>query len=292
VNQWRKGIARWTCGRTLYLSVPFTWLLDDARRLAEAHSGKVVAGGPAVKLMGAPWASETPDECPFDVLAMHNPCATFTTRGCPNRCAFCAVPRIEGDFRELPTWKPAPVVCDNNLLACSKAHFERVIDSLRPFPAVDFNQGLEAARLTDYHLDRLGSVRVSKFRFSFDLPSDEKPVRHAIAKLVGRRVSPRRIMVYVLIGFGEGPQEALWRLREVSAMGVRPFPMRYVPLDAKRRVPAIPDGWTRDEMRKMVYYWSRLRWVEQIPYEHFVYPKPQRLPLFDQAPEALPCATT
>jgi hypothetical protein len=88
VNQWRKGIARWTCGRTLYLSVPFTWLLDDARRLAEAHSGKVVAGGPAVKLMGAPWASETPDECPFDVLAMHNPCATFTTRGCPNRCGF------------------------------------------------------------------------------------------------------------------------------------------------------------------------------------------------------------
>ena len=30
MNTWRKHIAEWTIGDTLYLSVPFTWLLDEA----------------------------------------------------------------------------------------------------------------------------------------------------------------------------------------------------------------------------------------------------------------------
>ena len=60
VNQWRKGIASWKVGSVLYLSIPFTWLLPRAEEIAIAHNGKVIAGGPAVKIMGAPWA-ETPD---------------------------------------------------------------------------------------------------------------------------------------------------------------------------------------------------------------------------------------
>ncbi len=30
MNQWKKGIATWTVGKTLYISVPFTWLVDEA----------------------------------------------------------------------------------------------------------------------------------------------------------------------------------------------------------------------------------------------------------------------
>ena len=37
MNQWRKDIASWKCGKTLYLSVPFTWLLPRAEQLAGAH---------------------------------------------------------------------------------------------------------------------------------------------------------------------------------------------------------------------------------------------------------------
>jgi len=71
MNQWRKGIASWKVGKTLYLSVPFTWLMGEAESMAKAHKGKVVAGGPAVKLMGAPWA-DTPNIVPFDTLAFHS----------------------------------------------------------------------------------------------------------------------------------------------------------------------------------------------------------------------------
>lgn len=28
--QWRKGIASWQCKDTLYISVPFTWLMPEA----------------------------------------------------------------------------------------------------------------------------------------------------------------------------------------------------------------------------------------------------------------------
>lgn len=153
MNQWRKGIVKWEVGKTLYMSIPFSWLLKDAELVAQSHKGRVCVGGPAVKLAGGISWAETPDTVPYDVLSMHNPLATFTTRGCPNSCSFCAVPKIEGDFRELDTWKPNPVICDNNLLAATNHHFRRVIESLKQFPSCDFNQGLDARLFKSFHAD-------------------------------------------------------------------------------------------------------------------------------------------
>lgn len=278
MNQWRKGIASWKCGDTLYLSVPFTWLLEEAKAMADGHKGSVVAGGPAVRLMGAPWA-DTPDECRFDTLSMHNPCATFTTRGCTNRCKFCAVTRLEGDFRELPTWKPAPLICDNNLLACSKTHFEKVIESLMPFPACDFNQGLEARRFTRWHADQIARLPNPKVRFAFDHVNDERPLREAIA--TSRNAGLTNLGVYVLIGFNDSPSDALYRLEAVQKLGIRPTPMRYQPLDATKKNAFVLDGWTEYELGRMTRYFSRLRYLEHIPYADYW---PVEDGLFDTAP--------
>jgi len=267
VNQWRKGIAAWKCGGTLYLSVPFTWMLAEAEKLAKAHSGKVVAGGPAVQLCGAPWADETPASCPFDVLAMHNPCATFTTRGCPNRCGFCAVPKIEGDFRELPTWKPAPVICDNNLLTASRAHFVRVIESLLPFPACDFNQGLDARQFTSWHAGQIARLKKPMVRFAFDHVAMEGKVKDAID--TARTAGLRDFGVYVLVGFNDTPDDALYRLTKVREWNIRPNPMRFQPLDATEKDAHVAPGWTDYELRRMTRYHSRLRWLEHIPYADF-----------------------
>lgn len=94
---WYKDIAEWRIGGTFYLSVPFTWLLPKALKLAREHKGPVQAGGPAVQLMPnyLSDAAKVNQPCPVEPLIFHNPLATFTSRGCPNNCGLCAVPRLE-----------------------------------------------------------------------------------------------------------------------------------------------------------------------------------------------------
>ena len=288
MNQWRKGIASWRCGKTLYLSVPFTWDLSEAEAMARKYKGPVVAGGPAVSLRRETidWA-ETPESCPFDTLAMHNPCATFTTRGCPNRCAFCAVPKIEGEFRELPTLKPAPMVCDNNILASSVKHFERVIDSLREFPYVDFNQGLDCHlfRKKAGHRDMLRNLRGAKLRFAFDNWAQESDCHWAVTWALERHF---KAGVYVLIGFDDTPEDARARLELVRGWGALPNPMRYQPLDATEKNAYVAPGWTDRELRRMSRYYSRLSWLGHVPYEDYVHDESDKpMPLFDE--RSKPC---
>jgi len=268
MNQWRKDTASWKCGDTLYLSVPFTWLLDDARKLAEKHKGKVVAGGTAVALLGASWA-ETPITCPFDTLSIHNPCATYTTRGCPNKCEFCAVPKIEGDLVELPTWKPAPIVCDNNLLAASRSHFAKVVDSLKPFPACDFNQGLDARLFTRWHADLLAGLHSPIIRFSLDYAAEERQVSLAVEVCRQAGLPVADIRINVLIGFNDTPEDALARCQAVVALGAMPCPMRYQPLDAAEKNAYVAPGWTDAELFRMAKYFWKYRYFRKTPYEDF-----------------------
>ena len=266
MNQWRKGIASWKVGKTLYQSIPFTWLLPQAEKEAREHKGPVVAGGPAVKLMGAPWA-ETPETVPYDTLAFHNPLATFTTRGCPNHCDFCAVPKMEGDFEQLRSWKPAPVVCDNNLLAGTDGHFSSVIESLRPFPYADFNQGLEARRLRPSHVELLRSLKAVKVRFAFDYPQQETVVHDAIE--LCRRSGLNELGIYCLIGWNDTPETARERMELVRSWGIRPNAMRYQPLDALVKNSYVSPAWTEAELLKTMQYYNHLRWYEHIPFADF-----------------------
>ena len=263
---WRKEVVQWRSGSTLYLSIPFTWMLPEAKEIAGKHNGPVIAGGPAVKLVGIDWA-ETADACEFDVLSMHNPLATFTTRGCPNRCGFCAVPRIEGEFRELEAWKPAPIVCDNNILAASDRHIERVVDSLLPFEGVDFNQGLDAELFKPFHADQLARLKSPMIRFAFDHVNAESHVADAIA--LARRHGLRKFHVYVLVGFRDKPDDALYRLEKVREWGIRPNPMRFQPLDAIAKNEYVGKHWTAGMLNDVMRYYSRLRYLEHIPFDEY-----------------------
>ena len=266
-SEWKKTVVEWSRAGTLYLSVPFTWLLPNAAHRASRHRGSVIAGGPAVALLGAPWADETPLTCPIDVLALHNPAATFTTRGCPNHCAFCAVPRIEGDFRELPTWKPNPIICDNNILAASRSHFERVIDSVKHLPRIDFNQGLDARLFTSWHAGQIARLKKCKVRFALDHANMIGTVKDSID--TARSAGLKDFGVYVLFGFRDTPEDALHRLEIVRSWGVRPNPMRYQPLDTLRKNGHVADGWNDKLLKRVHRYYSKLRWLEHIPFEDY-----------------------
>lgn len=262
MNNWGKDIAQWRVGATLYLSVPFTWLVKKAEKIADAFSGNAIIGGPGLM---------KPTECAgFEPILFHNPSATFTSRGCPNRCSFCAVHILEPEFYEIPNYRPAPVICDNNFSACTRKHQEMVVYKQRVFYLTDFNQGLEAKRFTPELADLLGTIRV-KVRFAFDDWNEESAVHDAIE--LCRERTTNNIGVYCLIGFNDTPDDAKARLELIRSWGVRPTPMRYQPLDADNKNDYIlPDsGWTEIEMRRIMHYYSRLRWLEHIPYSEFLW---------------------
>lgn len=274
ISGWVGGVVEWTEGDVAFLSVVFSWDLPVAYQRAvwlRAQGYRVRAGGPAVALNPGYLDDVAEVGGEVDALPRHNPSATFTSRGCIRRCPFCAVPYIEGDLRELPAgrWEPRPIVCDNNLLACSRRHFDRVIDRLKFVPGVDFNQGLDARLLTLYHADRLAELDLHCVRLAWDSVGLEFAFVRAYCHLRVVGIPKRRIRVYVLIGFDDTPGEALYRLETVASFGSLPYPMRYQPLDAPQRDSYVAPGWTGRELRRMMRYWSNLVHLSAIPYDEF-----------------------
>ena len=232
---------------------------------------RVRAGGPAVDLMPDYLSDVAEVGGEVDALARHNPKATFTSRGCTRKCEFCAVPVIEGDLRELRDgeWEPKPVVCDNNLLACSRTHFDEVVDSLKGMKGVDFNQGLDARLLTKYHADRLAELDCPLVRLAWDHIGLESRVMAAIELLTAAGFSKSRIKVYVLLGYDDTPEDALYRLQTLKDHDVFPNPQRYQPLDALEKNTYLNSDWSEWEMRRFMKYWSRLIWYWKIPFGEF-----------------------
>lgn len=271
---WAKRLIEWTDEQQkfAFLSVVFTWDLPIAYQRAvwlKQLGYLVFAGGPAVGLMPEYLADVTERRgyC-GDVLARHNPLATFTSRGCVRRCSFCAVWRTEGKLRELDDWPIRPIVCDNNLLACSRAHFNEVIDRLKPVKGIDFNQGLDARLMTVYHARRLAELDCL-VRLAFDSVAYESQFMNAYQMLRDAGFPKKRIRVYVLVGHKDTPEDALYRLQTVANLGIDPNPMRYNPLDTMARDSYVAPSWTGWQLTRYVRYWQNLRWFRAVPFADF-----------------------
>lgn len=253
------------------MSIPFTWCIPEANEIIK-HQTKVLkqpvyVGGPAVDLMpNAVGGIKGADPVTIPLLA-HNSLATFTTRGCVNKCKFCAVPKIEGELVELDDWRAAPIVCDNNLLAASKKHFNKVIDALKKMPYVDFSQGLDARLFNSEIASRLAELKHVKVRFAFDNINFENRVSDALN--TAKKAGLKDFGVYVLIGFDDSPDEAKYKLEKVRKWGAYPNPMRYQPLDCLVKNSYVGENWTSSELKKMVRYYSRLIYFEHITYDDF-----------------------
>jgi len=205
----------------IHISVTFTWDLPKVEMLKEEWSryGSVKVGGPALEDPG--------DE--FVAGRYLKEGVTITSRGCPydsSRCPFCFVPVREGPIRELPI-VPGNIVQDNNLLACSKTHRDKVFAMLRTQKRIDFAGGLEAGRVTDSIVEDLRSLKINQLWLSYDMPERKAGLIRAVEKL--KRYFPRyKIRCYVLIGYqGDTLYKAEERLKEAWDIGTLPFAMRY-----------------------------------------------------------------
>lgn len=272
LSGWSGRYVEWTEGKTAYLSVVFSWQVQRAYQRAawwQQLGCRVKVGGPAVAFNPAIFDGIAETGNGVNALPHHNPDATFTSRGCIRRCPFCIVPIVEGDLVELEDWEPRPVVCDNNFLACSRRHFDQAVDRLKSLKKVDFNQGLDARLLTDYHADRLAELDFKMLRLAWDFVELESQFVTAFKMLRKIGVPAGKIGVYVLIGYEDTPEDALYRLSTVWDLGAWPFPMRYQPLDAASRNEYVGANWTDRELKRYARYWSNLRHLSGVPFDEY-----------------------
>lgn len=222
------------------ISVTFTWDVEEGKRLLRNWSrfyDNVEIGGPA---FGDPGGEFTPG------LFIKNG-VTITSRGCNKKCPWCYVPVREKHIKEI-TIKDGWIVQDNNLLACSEKHIEKVFEMLSIQPrAAQFKGGLDITLLKKEHLNLFDSIRISELWFACD-SEDMVPLLSRIADLFKNYPRDKKYC-YVLIGFGgESLLSAENRLKTVYRLGFMPFAQLYRGND-------IPH-YTRDFL-KLQRNWSR-----------------------------------
>lgn len=152
----------------------------------------------------------------------------YLTRGCPNHCRWCVVPRKEGQIRSYRRWKDIVrhdtdklVLMDNNILACNHGimQLEGLIGSGY---RIDLNQGMDARLVTDDIADILSRLKWIRFiRFSCDQKSQIEPIRRTIELLGRHGVKPYRIFIYLLVTSDlADAQERVEALKEYKAINL------------------------------------------------------------------------
>lgn len=214
------------------------------------------------------------DEIEYD-YGLKDSYLTYATRGCPNRCSFCAVSRIEPDFiHYLPLKKQIMgidevygpkknlILMDNNVLASTK--FERIMKDIIDLGfhkgakfngrmrKVDFNQGTDARHLTVAKMELLAKTAIRPLRIAFDHIA-MRDIYVSKIKLA-RDNGILNLSNYVLYNYHDTPKDFYQRLRinvllnEKLGTKIYSFPMKYIPLNAKDRS-FVDKNWNKKILR-------------------------------------------
>lgn len=224
------------------VSCTFTWDKKKAVDLARAWAmnfRNVQIGGPAFNDPGGEFVTGR--------FIKHE--VTFTSRGCPKHCPWCMVPQREGKIRELKI-QPGHIIQDNNLLACSRSHIERVFDMLaEQKKAAQFKGGLDVDFMKPWHIELMKQIKVAEIWVACDRKEDIKRLDKAADLLSDFSIGKKHC--YVLVGMnGETQQEAKARCEAVFAKGFLPFAQLYRDVNA---------GISRGDWHDFCHFWSTPR---------------------------------
>jgi len=177
----------------VYVSKIFNWS-NDYEYPINAH--EVVYGGTGYSLTST-LPLEIDDHQPDFSIYPNVPANIsygFLTRGCPNKCNWCVVPRKEGAIR--PYWdiervangNKKVVLMDNNILASGDYCMEQLHKIIDLELRVDFNQALDARLVTGKNAQLLAKIHWldnNRIRFGCDTHAQIDECEHAIALLEG-----------------------------------------------------------------------------------------------------------
>ena len=179
----------------------------------------------------------------------------YITRGCPNNCRWCVVPRKEGQIRAYRTWNDLVrqdtdklILMDNNILACEYG-IEQLKSLIGSGYRIDLNQGMDARLVTEYVSDILSRLSWIRFiRFSCDQKSQIVPVRRTIDLLIERGVKPYRIFIYLLVTADmEDASERVEALKGYKAINL------YAQAERNERLGIMPNAAQLEFQQRYVY---------------------------------------
>jgi hypothetical protein len=256
------------------ISAIFSWDLPRLRSVADNalfFGCKVLIGGPAV-------ANNIKSLSKYNIGYDHGAeyvegdfSMTWTSRGCIRNCSWCIVPKIEGrTMIERDNLHYAPLVLDNNFLACSDKHIEKVL-TLWSGKKVDFNQGLDARLYTPQFREQIEyyNIRPTVWRFAYDTGGVGRYVQKAIKDLTKSGVRHERIRIYLLFNHMEPPNEARERAEEIISWGASPFPMAYRPLDWEKEDYYTSPHWSREQIIDFRRFFSRAQLWRSMEFDNY-----------------------
>lgn len=255
-----------------YVTSLFTWGWKEVWQAVWYHKDlfpttEILLGGIYASLMpeharlsGADYVhiglfEEAEDLMPaYDLVPKWEWSIMFASRGCPNHCPYCAVPRLEGELSRLkynighlvyPGHKRI-IFGDNNILAAP--NWKSIATEVMELGIeVDFNQGLDASFVTQEVAETLSKMKMPCVRLSYDYKGKGKNVKKAIELITSHGIRGREIFVYVLYNFKDSPDDFFERVKDVLTWGAVVFPMRFEPLDSMARNKYVSPSW--DEYR-------------------------------------------
>lgn len=260
---WSGGLAEWIEGDTAFISVAFSWKIQEAYQRAIWHKSnglKVRVGGGGVFYHKDYFTGIAEIGGSVDALVHHNPDATKASEGCPVGCSFCTVPNIEGrTFKLLPEFTPRPILCDNNLSALPTDYQNYIIQKYIDFgmAITDANSGFEPRTFTEETYHRWKQINKGRWRFAFDEMIEEDPARN-MANILKSENAPMK-KVYVLIG-NEPVDQCLYRISRVIEWGCEPHVQPMMLLNTLEKKPVVRFDWTERKLKNMARWANRWLW--------------------------------
>lgn len=203
---------------------------------------------------------DLPDEIDaiFPDYSMYSSCdyaIGYLTRGCPNHCRWCVVPKKEGNIRPYRKWQELVrqdtdklVLMDNNILA-SGFGIEQLAGLVGTSYRIDLNQGMDARLVTPEIAEVLARLKWIRFlRFSCDQESQIEPIYHTCELLGKYGVRPYRVFVYLLVTADLGSAS-----RRVEALKKLPGINLYAQAERNERMGIVPNKDQLDFSQRYVY---------------------------------------
>lgn len=206
----------------------------------------------------------------------------FTTRGCPNKCAYCAVWRIEKEHYIIDGWeksvdvtRPYLMISDNNLSSFPETHLQSVTNFVyNSKKTVLFNNGFDCKYITPDIAKELGRLKYMPgggMRVAFDRIEEDGELQNAVKLLLKHGIGKSKILSFVLFNFDDTPQEANYRATECVKLGIRPYPQQYTPLNqTSRKNVYIGKHWTKNLVTAFRFFWLMAGYYTKMSFMDYI----------------------